>query len=133
MNDCDLNEFATVISDKSEDSEDGEVRRRGERVRGVPRPHEEVPQPGRGLGHLLPLLQHHPLGRHHAGEAAILYLTQKLSSPLQLFREGPAAQARKQFLNSSSGRSVQEFNFIQVLHEGIVAFAFKYFNFIQNL
>ena len=35
---------------------------------------------------------------------AILYLTQKLSSPLQLFREGPAAQARKQFLNSSAGR-----------------------------
>ena len=43
-------------------------------------------------------------GIHPSGWDAILYLTQKLSSPLQLFREGPAAQARKQFLNSSAGR-----------------------------
>ena len=38
------------------------------------------------------------------GGRAKVYLTQKLSSTLQLFREGPAAQARKQFLNSSAGR-----------------------------
>ena len=56
-----------------------------------------------------------------AGSGAILYLTQKLSSPLQLFREGPAAQARKQFLNSSAGRCPDSTFTLRAWAAGVIA------------
>ena len=52
---------------------------------------------------------------------AILYLTQKLSSTLQLFREGPAAQARKQFLNSSAGRCPDSTFTLRAWAAGVIA------------
>ena len=64
----------------------------------LPLPHLPVPVPGHRPGS-----SHWWRARH---VTARLYPPQKLSSTstLQLFRKGPAAQARKQFLNSSAGR-----------------------------
>ena len=53
--------------------------------------------------------------------AAKLYPPQKLRSTLQLFREGPAAQARKQFLNSSAGRCPDSTFTLRAWAAGVIA------------
>ena len=70
-----------------------------------------------GVGHL-PAAGRQSVLRH--GDAK-LYPPQKLSSTLQLFREGPAAQARKQFLNSSAGRWLDATFTLRAWAAGVIA------------